>query len=66
MAIWGKYADVGRAMVPRGGIVGVVVRDIKCPLVRYVLMDSLSISITGREKERREEVKFLMPSTLLL
>ena len=53
-------------MVPRGGIVGVVVRDIKCPLVWYVLMDSLSISITGSEEERREEVKFLMPSTLLL
>lgn len=33
LAIWGKYADVGRAMVPRGGIVGVVVRHIKCPLV---------------------------------
>ena len=55
MPVWGKYADMGRAVVNRGRIVGMVVRNIKCPLVRYILMNSFSISVTGSEEERREQ-----------
>ena len=59
MPVWGKYADVGRAMVNRGRIVGVVVRNIKCALVRYIFMNSFSISVTGSEEEEKKQGNIL-------